>query len=1064
MKKKLRILNLEDNEKDTELIQAALEEGMACEMTRVETEADFVAALDKPGFDLLLVDYSLPSFDGMSALEIARRKCPEIPFIFVSGSIGEDLAIEALKNGATDYVLKNKLSRLAPAVLRALKEAEESLERKRAEEALRESENKYRHLVENLGSEYLFYRLDMSGVITYISPSVTDMLGYSQQEVLSHYARFLSDNPINEEVVRQTTMSIQGHQQPPFEIEVVHNDGSVRWLEVTEYPVRNQDGHVVAVEGIAKDITEQKNAEKSRQASLNFLKIMHKHTEIRPLLEELAFEIKDYTGCDSVAIRVLDEAGNIPYHAYKGFSTKFVELEGPLSVKSDQCMCINVIKGTANPQLPFYTKGGSFYMNATTRFLATVSEEEKGKTRNVCNKEGYESVALVPFRSGDRILGLIHVADHRENMVPLKIVEQLERMALQLGTAFQRADAEAALRESEERYRMLFENSLDAVLLTIPDGKIISASPAACRMFGRTEEEICALGREGLVDTNDPRLQKLLEERSRKERASGELTFVRKDGSRFPGEVSSVIFKDGTGSLRSSMIIRDITERKRAEEALKASEHQYRQLVDNSLVGVYKTTVEGKFLYVNEALVRIFECENAEEMLLQPVGIRYRKPEDREAFLTVLKEKGKVPYYELEVPTKSGKLKTVVLSAALENSFITGMVIDISESKHLEAQLRHVQKMEAIGTLAGGIAHDFNNILNVIIGFGVMVLDKLEADSPSKVLMNEVLAAAERATALTKRLLAFSRKQLAEVKPINVNETVSGIQKMLVRTIGEDIDFQLELEDGNLQVMADAGQIEQVLMNLAGNARDAMPEGGRLTIGTSLQEIDDEYVAINGYGRPGMYALITVADTGSGMDAETQKKIFEPFFTTKGIGEGTGLGLAISYGIIKQHNGYLKVYSEPGKGTEFKIYLPLIDDAASMEKTTEAAVPVRGGNETVLVAEDDASLRKLSRIVLESYGYSVITAEDGEDAITKFMENREKIQLVILDMIMPKKNGKEVSEALRKVSPRIKILFVSGYTMNIIKNRELTEAGFDFIHKPVRPQDLLRKVREVLDK
>jgi signal transduction histidine kinase/ActR/RegA family two-component response regulator len=481
-------------------------------------------------------------------------------------------------------------------------------------------------------------------------------------------------------------------------------------------------------------------------------------------------------------------------------------------------------------------------------------------------------------------------------------------------------------------------------------------------------------------------------------------------------------------------------------------------------MGVYRSTPEGKFLYVNDAMARIFECENAEEMLRLPVEIRYNTPGDRAAFLNVLRELGKVPYFETEVPTKTGKLKTLVISAVLEDGFITGMVTDITERKHLEAQLRHAQKMEAVGTLAGGIAHDFNNILNVIIGYGAMVQDKLEDDSLSKGLMNEVLAAAERAVVLTKRLLAFSRKQVVEVRPINVNETILGIQKMLVRTIGEDIDFHLDLKEGNLVVMADAGQLEQVLMNLVSNARDSMPEGGHLTIGTGVVELDDEYVAAYGYGSPGTYALITVADTGHGMDKEIQKKIFEPFFTTKAIGEGTGLGLAISYGIIKQHGGYIKAYSEPGQGTEFKIYLPLIDGSASPSSEKVATLTVKGGNETVLLAEDDASLRKLSRIVLESFGYSVITAEDGEDAIGKFMENRDRIDLVILDMIMPKKNGKEVSEALRKVSPGIKILFVSGYTMDIIKSRELTESGFDFIHKPVRAQDLLRKVREILDK
>jgi CheY-like chemotaxis protein len=345
-----------------------------------------------------------------------------------------------------------------------------------------------------------------------------------------------------------------------------------------------------------------------------------------------------------------------------------------------------------------------------------------------------------------------------------------------------------------------------------------------------------------------------------------------------------------------------------------------------------------------------------------------------------------------------------------------------------------------------------------------MVMDRIGDDQLARDHMNELLSAADRAANLTKQLLIFSRKQVVDVMPVNVNETVLGLEKMLVRIIRENIELNLDLAGRPLEVMADAGQIEQVLMNLATNARDAMPEGGRLTIGTGLQEIDDEYVAMNGYGKPGMYATITVADTGFGMDAETRKKIFEPFFTTKGIGEGTGLGLAISYGIIKQHDGYLKVYSEPGKGTEFKIYLPLIEETVSLEEKTETAETAKGGNETVLVAEDDAFMRKLTRVVLESSGYTVITAEDGEDAIAKFMENREKIDLAMLDMIMPKKNGKEVSEALRKAVPGIKILFASGYTMDIIKTRELQESGFDFIHKPILPKDLEKKVREVLDK
>jgi signal transduction histidine kinase/CheY-like chemotaxis protein len=434
-----------------------------------------------------------------------------------------------------------------------------------------------------------------------------------------------------------------------------------------------------------------------------------------------------------------------------------------------------------------------------------------------------------------------------------------------------------------------------------------------------------------------------------------------------------------------------------------------------------------------------------------------------------------IPEESIETAKKGQRLlhtrKICIMGNDGATKYLLGISEDITKRKHaeeenvkLEDQLRHAQKMEAVGTLAGGIAHDFNNILTVIIGYGSMIMDKLEGGSPLKRHMNDVLIAAEKAANLTKRLLVFSRKEIVEVTPVNVNELILGLQKMLVRIIRENIDFNLDLADKDLIVPADAGQIEQVLMNLAVNASDAMQASGRLTISTGLEELDEKHVAGYGYGMPGRYALITVTDTGMGMDAETREKIFEPFFTTKGIGEGTGLGLAISYGIIKQHGGYINVYSEPGQGTAFTIYLPLSEKAASPDRRMETDVSVKGGNETVLVAEDDASLRGLFRIVLESFGYSVISAVDGEDATTKFMENRERIDLVLIDMIMPKKNGKEVVNAIRKVSPLIKILYMSGYTMDIIKTEELADSDSVFIHKPLQPRDLLIKVREVLDR
>ena len=517
----------------------------------------------------------------------------------------------------------------------------------------------------------------------------------------------------------------------------------------------------------------------------------------------------------------------------------------------------------------------------------------------------------------------------------------------------------------------------------------------------------------------------------------------------------------------------DITEFKRAEQALISSEKKFRDLLETINLIAVMLDRDGNITFCNDYFLHLTGWTRDEVLNKRwfdhflPADIRETT---RSMFTSGIAAGTIPPHYESLIITRDGNKINIEWNHSMLRDTkgkavgVASIGIDVTEHRKLEAQLRHAQKMEAIGTLAGGIAHDFNNILNVIMGYGTMVMDKLEAGSPSKDQMSEVLIAADRAANLTKRLLVFSRKQAVEVKPVDINELVLGLQKMLGRIIRESIDFKLDLTDRPLIVLVDAGQIELVLINLATNARDAMQESGRLTIHTELEELDDEYVAAYGYGKPGKYALITVADTGQGMDAETLKKVFEPFFTTKGIGEGTGLGLAISYGIIKQHSGYIKVYSEPGQGTVFKIYLPLAEEGASLHKKTEVAVPIKGGNETILVAEDDAALRNLARIVLESFGYSVITAEDGEDAIIKFIKNRDRISIVLLDMIMPKKNGKEVSDAIRKVSPGIKILFVSGYTMDIIKTKELTEAGFDFIQKPFPPQDLLIKMREVLDR
>jgi signal transduction histidine kinase/DNA-binding response OmpR family regulator len=388
---------------------------------------------------------------------------------------------------------------------------------------------------------------------------------------------------------------------------------------------------------------------------------------------------------------------------------------------------------------------------------------------------------------------------------------------------------------------------------------------------------------------------------------------------------------------------------------------------------------------------------------------------------------------------------------------------DATYRKKIEEERLRWQKLESVGQLAGGIAHDFNNMLTAIIGYASFLGEKIGTASPLKPYVDQILSASEKSANLTKQLLAFSRKQILSPQVTDLNELIIKMGTLLKRLIGEDIEFKTLLADKLLTAMVDTGQIEQVLLNLCTNARDAMPHGGLLTISTDVLDLDKKNMKTHGLDQSGRYALISVTDNGIGLDEIARQKIFEPFFTTKEIGKGTGLGLAIVYGIIKQHNGYITVYSEPGKGTTFNIYLPLIESPVEEASVKEVIAPI-GGTETILVTEDNSEVRALISYVLQEFGYTVIEAVDGDDAINKFEENKDRIELAILDIIMPKKSGKEASEAIRNIKPNLKILFISGYTADIITKAGINEEGGYFIQKPISPQGLLWKVREILDK
>lgn len=529
---------------------------------------------------------------------------------------------------------------------------------------------------------------------------------------------------------------------------------------------------------------------------------------------------------------------------------------------------------------------------------------------------------------------------------------------------------------------------------------------------------------------------------------------------------------------RSGQLVHALNEARQAEKELRESKDQLNFVLEGSSDGFWDwSLVTGSVrLSARWAAILDFSPDELSELFAQ--GECLINPEDKQSVRAHLVEhlRGATVQYVIEyrLRTRSGDWKWVLdRGKVVERDHIgrplrmTGTTTDVSdrrwaaeEKRRLEDQLHHSQKMEAIGQLAGGVAHEFNNIMTAIIGYGHLLAMKTEEHSNLQHYATQILTSAERAAGLTRSLLTFSRKQITNPHHVNVNETIEKIGKLLSRLIREDIEFRTELCSDRLVVLADDGQLEQVLMNLVTNARDAMPQGGSVTIRTSARTEN-----LNGGDSCQMreYACISVADTGIGMDAATREKIFEPFFTTKEPGKGTGLGLAIVYGLIKQQNGQVKVSSAPGKGTEFSIYLPLVGEDGRSRDTTARPV-LRRGTETVLVAEDDDDVRQLDREILEECGYRVIEAANGLEALNRFKEHGDQIDLLMFDVIMPKMNGREVYEEIRKLRPNIPILFTSGYAGDILNGANGVEKDCDFAAKPLPPEELLNIVREILDR
>ena len=771
--RRLQILHIEDNSDDAELINRTLRAGgLECDITRVQTAAELRNALQNHSFDLILADYNLPSFDGGAALEIVKEMSPRTPFILATGSLGEELAVETLKQGATDFVLKERLARLTPAVVRAIHESQEKQNRKRAEVALKESEEKYRSFVETTND--WIWSMDRQMRITYSSPAVEAILGYTPEELTGMNCFPLIHSEDRPEMTRVIETCVQ--KKTGWNSIVTrwkHKKGGYRYLESNSIPMVNENG-VIGFRGADRDITERKLAE--------------------------------------------DE-----------------------------------------------------------------------------------------------------------------------------------------IREAERKYRTLVEQVPAIVYIAEP-------------------------GPNGQWHYVSPRIESIL------------------------GFTAAQWMTDP--ELRSKQMF-----------------------VEDRDPALFKHSSAERDLYISE----------------------YR----------MHKKSGEIVWIRDEA---------VILQNSAGVTLIHGLMIDITDVKNaeeakqtLENELRQVQKIEAVGQLAGGVAHDFNNILMVISSYCELLMLQLNPEDPAFKHIEEMRSAAEKGSGLTRQLLAFSRKQRLEPTVVNLNQVISGMEGMLRRVVREDVELNIFLDERIPLTKVDVAQIERLMVNLVVNACDAMPQGGKLSIVTANVYLDENSVRQQVDGMPGTYAMIRVSDTGTGMDQATLSRIFEPFFTTKEEGKGTGLGLSTVYGIVKQSGGNIRVLSEVGKGSMFRVYFPEIKgEQLPVEKSPQESSNQDGKGETILLVDDNDAVRNAVASILKIKGYEVLQANNGLDAFDRMNGNHGPIDLLISDVVMPVMNGRDLARQMRERLPGLKVLLMSGYSDDGDGDRP-PDTGIIFISKPVQMQILLSKVRALLN-
>jgi PAS domain S-box-containing protein len=961
----VRILHLEDSFLDSELVSEFLrQEGIEHIIERVSTRDAFVGALHQGGYGLILADYQLPDFDGFRALDIAKEIAPGKPFIFVSGALGEELAVEGIKRGATDYAVKQRLERLPSVVKRALAENQRQTELVRVQTQLADSESRLRLTNEaaEIGT-WDFYPL--TGELHW-DDQCRKVFGLGPEDPISYEGAFLpglhpDDRERTDLAVRR---AISDPSSPSYDVEyrTVSRDGTLRWVAAKGRGVF-ENGRAVRFLGTVRDITDRKRAEEAVARSEAALR---EESRALDLLNQTAAKVATELDLERLVDTVVDAGVKLTGAGFGAFFYNVVDAKG----ESYMLYALAGVPREAFSKFPMPRNTGIF--SPTFKGEATVRSSDITKDprygHNLPHRgmpEGHlpvRSYLAVPVtsRSGGVIGGLFF--GHPE---PAVFTDRAQRLAEGLAAQaaigidnarlFQAVERHTMTLEAEVRERTaerdgIWRMSQDLLGVTDVDGVWQSVNPACQKILGWQESEVIGRTAEWLLHPDDL------------------------------GEFASGVAKLAAGEALSNKEVR-----------IKARD------------GAYKT-----FSWT-------------------------AVPSDRSVYIVARD--------------------------------ITEQRAQADALAEAEERLRQAQKMESLGQLTGGVAHDFNNLLQIVSGNLEILGRKMPSDGMRRYIDN-AMNGTKRAATLTQRLLAFSRRQPLAPKATDPNKLVAGMSDLLHRTLGETIEVETVLSTAIWRTEVDANQLESAILNLAINARDAMPDGGKLTIETANTRLDERYVARYAEVPPGQYVMICVSDTGGGMDDETLSRAFEPFFTTKEVGKGTGLGLSMVYGFVKQSGGHVKIYSEYGIGTSVKIYLPrLIGQQEEVAEQLKTIVPAGTGSEVILVCEDDAEVRAFSVEALKELGYQVLEAQDGHAAMRLLSDESAKVDLLFTDVVLPGKlTGRVLAEEARKFQPKIKVLFTTGYARNAIVHQGRLDSGVELLPKPFSFEALATRVRDVLDR